>query len=209
MALLVQKYGGTSVGSVERIQAVAQRVASTRLQGHEVVVVVSAMGKTTDELTALAQALHPEPPQREMDMLLATGEQVSIALLSMALQVKGVTATSMTGPQVGIVTESTHGRARILEIRTERIQRRLDEGHVVVVAGFQGTSTGSSGTPEITTLGRGGSDTSAVALAAALGAEACEIYTDVPGVLTTDPRKVPEARLMGEVRCDEMRNEMR
>ena len=204
MALLVQKYGGTSVGSVERIQAVAQRVASTRLQGHEVVVVVSAMGKTTDELTALAQALHPEPPQREMDMLLATGEQVSIALLSMALQVKGVTATSMTGPQVGIVTESTHGRARILEIRTERIQRRLDEGHVVVVAGFQGTSTGSSGTPEITTLGRGGSDTSAVALAAALGAEACEIYTDVPGVLTTDPRKVPEARLMAEVSCDEM-----
>ena len=204
MALLVQKYGGTSVGSVERIQAVAERVAATRLQGHEVVVVVSAMGKTTDELTALAQALHPEPPQREMDMLLATGEQVSIALLSMALQVKGVTATSMTGPQVGIVTESTHGRARILEIRTERIQRRLDEGHVVVVAGFQGTSTGSSGTPEITTLGRGGSDTSAVALAAALGAEACEIYTDVPGVLTTDPRKVPEARLMAEVSCDEM-----
>jgi aspartate kinase len=204
MALLVQKYGGTSVGSVERIQAVAERVTATRLQGHEVVVVVSAMGKTTDELTALAQALHPEPPQREMDMLLATGEQVSIALLSMALQVKGVTATSMTGPQVGIVTESTHGRARILEIRTERIQRRLDEGHVVVVAGFQGTSTGSSGTPEITTLGRGGSDTSAVALAAALGAEACEIYTDVPGVLTTDPRKVPEARLMAEVSCDEM-----
>lgn len=204
MALLVQKYGGTSVGSVERIQAVAERVTATRLQGHEVVVVVSAMGKTTDELTALAQALHPEPPQREMDMLLATGEQVSIALLSMALQVKGVTATSMTGPQVGIVTESTHGRARILEIRTERIQRRLEEGHVVVVAGFQGTSTGSSGTPEITTLGRGGSDTSAVALAAALGAEACEIYTDVPGVLTTDPRKVPEARLMAEVSCDEM-----
>ena len=204
MALLVQKYGGTSVGSVERIQAVAKRVAAARLDGHDLVVVVSAMGHTTDELTALARALNPDPPQREMDMLLATGEQVSIALLSMALQVKGVTATSMTGPQVGIVTESTHGRARILEIRTERIQRRLDEGHVVVVAGFQGTSTGSSGTPEITTLGRGGSDTSAVALAAALGAEACEIYTDVPGVLTTDPRKVPEARLMGEVRCDEM-----
>ena len=204
MALLVQKYGGTSVGSVERIQAVARRVAEACNEGHDLVVVVSAMGHTTDELTALARALHPNPPQREMDMLLATGEQVTIALLSMALQAEGCQAVSMTGPQVGIVTESTHGRARILEVRTERVQRRLQEGNVVVVAGFQGTSTGSAGTPEITTLGRGGSDTSAVALAAALGAEACEIYTDVPGVLTTDPRKVPEAQLMEQVSCDEM-----
>ena len=204
MALLVQKYGGTSVGSVERIRAVAKRVAAARLDGHDLVVVVSAMGHTTDELTSLARALNPDPPQREMDMLLATGEQVSIALLSMALQTEGVAATSMTGPQVGIVTESAHGRARILEVRTERVKRRLHDGHVVVVAGFQGTSTGSAGTPEITTLGRGGSDTSAVALAAALGADACEIYTDVPGVFTTDPRKVPEAQLMPEVSCDEM-----
>ena len=204
MALLVQKYGGTSVGSVERLQAVAKRVAACRNEGHDLVVVVSAMGHTTDELTALARAISPDPPQREMDMLLATGEQVSIALLSMALQAEGVPAVSMTGPQVGIVTESAHGRARILEVRTERVRRRLQEGQVVVVAGFQGTSTGSGGTQEITTLGRGGSDTSAVALAAALGADACEIYTDVPGVLTTDPRQVPEAQLMEQVSCDEM-----
>ena len=193
MALLVQKYGGTSVGSVERLQAVAKRVAACRNEGHDLVVVVSAMGHTTDELTALARAISPDPPQREMDMLLATGEQVSIALLSMALQAEGVPAVSMTGPQVGIVTESAHGRARILEVRTERVRRRLQEGQVVVVAGFQ-----------ITTLGRGGSDTSAVALAAALGADACEIYTDVPGVLSTDPRQVPEAQLMEQVSCDEM-----
>ena len=204
MALLVQKYGGTSVGSVERIRAVARRVADTRADGHDVVVVVSAMGHSTDELMAQALAITAEPPQRELDMLLATGEQVSIALLAMALQAEGVPAVSMTGPQVGIVTESTHGRARILEVRTERLQRRLKDGQVVVVAGFQGTSAGSGGTPEITTLGRGGSDTSAVALAAALGAQACEIYTDVPGVLTTDPRKVPDAQLMEQVSCDEM-----
>ncbi|MFZ4566738.1 MAG: aspartate kinase [Prochlorococcaceae cyanobacterium] len=204
MALLVQKYGGTSVGSVERIRAVARRVADTRADGHDVVVVVSAMGHSTDELMAQALAITPQPPQRELDMLLATGEQVSIALLAMALQAEGVPAVSMTGPQVGIVTESTHGRARILEVRTERLLRRLQDGQVVVVAGFQGTSAGSGGTPEITTLGRGGSDTSAVALAAALGAEACEIYTDVPGVLTTDPRKVPDAQLMEQVSCDEM-----
>ncbi|MCT0248663.1 aspartate kinase [Synechococcus sp. CS-205] len=204
MALLVQKFGGTSVGSVERIQAVAQRIAASREQGHDLVIVVSAMGHTTDELTSLARALCPEPPQREMDMLLATGEQVSIALLAMALHSLGVPAVSMTGPQVGIVTESAHGRARILEVRTERLRRRLEDGQVVVVAGFQGTSSGSGGTPEITTLGRGGSDTSAVALAAALAADACEIYTDVPGVLTTDPRKVSEAQLMEEVSCNEM-----
>ena len=204
MALLVQKFGGTSVGSVERIQAVAQRIAGCREEGHDVVVVVSAMGHTTDELTSLAAAICEEPPQREMDMLLASGEQVSIALLAMALNAMGVSAVSMTGPQVGIMTESTHGRARILDIRTDRVRSRLNDGHVVVVAGFQGTSSGSGGIAEITTLGRGGSDTSAVALAAALGADACEIYTDVPGVLTTDPRKVVDAQLMTTVSCDEM-----
>jgi aspartate kinase len=204
MALLVQKFGGTSVADVERIQAVAQRIAHCREEGHELVIVVSAMGHTTDELTGLARAICSDPPQREMDMLLATGEQVSIALLSMALHAQGVPAISMTGTQAGIVTESAHGRARILEIRTERLRRLLNDGHVVVVAGFQGTSSGHAGTPEITTLGRGGSDTSAVALAAALGADTCEIYTDVPGVLTTDPRKVADAQLMETVTCDEM-----
>jgi len=204
MALLVQKFGGTSVADVERIQAVARRIAASRQAGHDLVIVVSAMGHTTDELTGLARAISTNPPQREMDMLLATGEQVSIALLAMALQALGVPAVSMTGPQVGILTESTHGRARILDIRTDRLQRLLEEGNVVVVAGFQGTSNSLSGVPEITTLGRGGSDTSAVALAAALAADACEIYTDVPGVLTTDPRKVPDAQLMDTVTCNEM-----
>ena len=204
MALLVQKFGGTSVGSVERIQAVARRIAGCKEEGHDLVIVVSAMGHTTDELTAKAKAISSNPPQREMDMLLATGEQVSIALLSMALHELGVPAISMTGPQVGIVTESAHGRARILDVRTDRLRSRLAEGRVVVVAGFQGTSQSSGGTAEITTLGRGGSDTSAVALAAALGATACEIYTDVPGVLTTDPRKVQDAQLMPRVSCDEM-----
>ncbi len=204
MALLVQKFGGTSVGSVERIQAVAKRIAGCKEEGHDLVIVVSAMGHTTDELTAKAKAISSNPPQREMDMLLATGEQVSIALLSMALHELGVPAISMTGPQVGIVTESAHGKARILDVRTDRLRSRLAEGRVVVVAGFQGTSQSSGGTAEITTLGRGGSDTSAVALAAALGATACEIYTDVPGVLTTDPRKVQDAQLMPRVSCDEM-----
>jgi aspartate kinase len=204
MALLVQKYGGTSVADVDRIQAVARRIAGCRERGDDLVIVVSAMGHTTDELTGLARAITANPPRREMDMLLATGEQVSIALLSMALHALGVPAVSMTGTQAGIVTESAHGRARILEVRTERVRRLLDDGQVVVVAGFQGTSSGVAGTPEITTLGRGGSDTSAVALAAALGADACEIYTDVPGVLSTDPRKVPDAQLMETVSCDEM-----
>ena len=204
MALLVQKFGGTSVGSVERIKAVADRIGRRREEGHDVVVVVSAMGHTTDELTGLAAGLNTSPPQREMDMLLASGEQISISLLAMALQAQGVAAVSMTGPQVGITTESTHGRARILSIRTDRIRSRLEEGQVVVVAGFQGTTTSRDGINEITTLGRGGSDTSAVALAAALGADACEIYTDVPGVLSTDPRKVPDAQLMTTISCDEM-----
>jgi len=173
MALLVQKFGGTSVGSVERIQAVARRIAACKEDGNDLVIVVSAMGHTTDELTAKARAISSNPPQREMDMLLATGDQVSIALLSMALHALGVPAISMTGAQVGIVTESAHGRARILDVRTDRLRSRLAEGQVVVVAGFQGTSQSSGGTAEITTLGRGGSDTSAVALAATLRADAC------------------------------------
>ena len=200
MTLLVQKFGGTSVGTVERIKAVAKRIAERKELGNDLVIVVSAMGQTTDELSQLAKEITQDPPQREMDMLLATGEQVSIALLAMALNEIGVQAISMTGAQVGIVTESSHGRARILEIRTERIKSLLSEGQVVVVAGFQGTSLSSGGTAEITTLGRGGSDTSAVALATALGATTCEIYTDVPGVLTTDPRKVPNAQLMKTIR---------
>ena len=202
MALVVQKYGGTSVGSVERIQAVAQRVSATVAQGNQVVVVVSAMGKTTDGLVKLAQEITDQPDRREMDMLLATGEQVSIALVTMALQQVGQSACSMTGAQVGILTEGHHTRARILEVKTDRLRTALDEGHVVVVAGFQGVSIHNH--LEITTLGRGGSDTSAVALAAALGADRCEIYTDVPGILSTDPRLVPEAQLMAEITCDEM-----
>jgi aspartate kinase len=202
MALIVQKYGGTSVGSVERIQAVAQRVCRTVQAGNSVVVVVSAMGKSTDGLVKLAHEISRNPSRREMDMLLSTGEQVSIAVVSMALQELGQPAISMTGAQVGIITEAEHTRARILHIETERLVKQLDEGKVVVVAGFQGVS--SSEELEITTLGRGGSDTSAVALAAALGADFCEIYTDVPGILTTDPRLVPDAQLINEITCDEM-----
>ena len=202
MSLVVQKYGGTSVGSVERIQAVAQRVMQTAAMGNSLVVVVSAMGKTTDSLVKLANAISTNPSRREMDMLLSTGEQVSIALLSMALQELGQPAISLTGAQVGIVTEVHYSRARILNIHTERISRHLNEGKVVVVAGFQGIS--SINELEITTLGRGGSDTSAVALAASLGASRCEIYTDVPGILTADPRLVPEAQLMDEITSDEM-----
>ncbi|MDX2096959.1 MAG: aspartate kinase, partial [Leptolyngbyaceae cyanobacterium bins.59] len=202
MALVVQKYGGSSVGSVERIQAVAQRVVKAVQDGNSLVVVVSAMGKTTDGLVQLANAISKSPNRREMDMLLSTGEQVSIALLSMALQELGQPAISLTGAQVGIVTEAEHTRARILRIATDRIERHLGDGQVVVVAGFQGVSDADA--LEITTLGRGGSDTSAVALAAALRAEVCEIYTDVPGILTTDPRLVPDAQLMAEITCDEM-----
>ncbi|MBD2533283.1 aspartate kinase [Nostoc flagelliforme FACHB-838] len=202
MALIVQKYGGTSVGSVERIQAVAQRVYKTVKAGNSIVVVVSAMGKTTDGLVKLANEISPNPNRREMDMLLSTGEQVTIALLSMALQELGQPAISMTGAQVGIVTEAEYSRARIVDIETTRLNRHINEGKVVVVAGFQGIS--SAGEMEITTLGRGGSDTSAVAIAAALRANFCEIYTDVPGILTTDPRLVPEAQLMDAITCNEM-----
>ena len=202
MALIVQKYGGTSVGSVERIQAVATRVEKTVKAGNSVVVVVSAMGKTTDGLVKLAHDISKTPNRREMDMLLSTGEQVTIALLSMALQEIGQPAISMTGAQVGIVTEAEHSRARILHIETERLMRQINDGKVVVVAGFQGISNTEE--LEITTLGRGGSDTSAVALAAAIGADFCEIYTDVPGILTTDPRIVPQAQLLTEISSDEM-----
>ncbi|MEO1429582.1 MAG: aspartate kinase [Cyanobacteria bacterium J06632_19] len=202
MALIVQKYGGSSVGSVERIQAVAKRVWHTAKAGNSVVVVVSAMGKTTDGLVKLASDISSVPSKREMDMLLSTGEQVSIALVSMALQEIGQPAISLTGAQVGIVTEAEHTRARILHIATQRIEKSLEAGRVVVIAGFQGIS--STEELEITTLGRGGSDTSAVAIAAALSAEKCEIYTDVPGILTTDPRLVPEAQLMAQVTSDEM-----
>ena len=209
MALFVQKFGGTSVGTVERIQKVTKRIAQCVQQGHQVVVVVSAMGKETDRLLGLAQEISTNPSQRELDMLLATGEQVSIALLAMALQEGGTPAISLTGAQVGIVTENIHNQARILSIRTERIFKHLEQGQVVVVAGFQGVTqapgtTGSAFGLEVTTLGRGGSDTSAVALAAALKAQCCEIYTDVPGILTTDPRLVPCASLLSEVTSDEM-----
>ncbi|WP_102206359.1 aspartate kinase, partial [Fischerella thermalis] len=202
MSLIVQKFGGTSVGSVERIVCVAQRVSNTAKAGNSIVVVVSAMGKTTDGLVKLAAEISKNPCRREMDMLLSTGEQVSIALVSMALQELGQPAISLTGAQVGIVTEAEHTRARILHIQTERLTKHLQEGKVVVVAGFQGISRTDA--LEITTLGRGGSDTSAVAIAAALKADFCEIYTDVPGILTTDPRLVPEAQLMSEITCDEM-----
>lgn len=202
MALVVQKYGGTSVGSVERIQAVANRIRKTVQQGNSLVVVVSAMGKTTDTLVKLANEISSSPCRREMDMLLSTGEQVTIALLSMALQELGQPAISLTGAQVGIVTEAEHSRARILQVCTDRLKRHLNNGEVVVVAGFQGVSSREN--LEITTLGRGGSDTSAVALAASLKADRCEIYTDVPGILTTDPRLVPSAQLMPEITADEM-----
>ena len=204
MTLLVQKFGGTSLGSIERIKAVAQRIKTSKEEGNDVVVVVSAMGHTTDQLTQLASQITIHPPCREMDMLLSSGEQVSISLLTMALNELGIPAISLTGSQAGIITESAHGRARILEIRTARITNLLDQGKTLVIAGFQGTSRGIGGIAEITTLGRGGSDTSAVALAASLEADKCEIYTDVPGVLTTDPRVVKNAKLMKSISCDEM-----
>ncbi|MCG9893547.1 MAG: aspartate kinase [Thermosynechococcaceae cyanobacterium MS004] len=205
MALIVQKYGGTSVGSVERIKAVAARVKATVDAGHTLVVVVSAMAKETDKLVKLAHDISSNPCRREMDVLLSTGEQQTIALLSMALQALGQSAISLTGAQVGIETEPAHTRARIINIQTERLERHLKEGKVVVVAGFQGITQGLQGADlEVTTLGRGGSDTSAVALAAALKADLCEIYTDVPGVFTTDPRLVENASLLTEITCDEM-----
>ncbi len=200
MALLVQKYGGTSVGSTERIKNVARRIAKFRSAGHQIVVVVSAMSGETNRLIALAKEFQPLPDPRELDVMVSTGEQVSVALLSMALIDRGARAKSYTGAQVRILTDNAHTKARILSIDEESIRADLREGYVVVVAGFQGVDENGN----ITTLGRGGSDTTAVALAAALGAEECQIYTDVDGVYTTDPRIVPEAHRLTTVTFEEM-----
>ena len=204
MALLIKKFGGTSVEDITKIKAIAQSIIQSKEAGNDIVVVVSAMGHSTDHLNKLAESISKNPNSRELDMLLSTGEQVTMALLSMSLNEYGIPAISLTGSQVGIVTESIHGKARILDIKTERIQKYLNQGYVVVVAGFQGSTLSHTGSMEITTLGRGGSDTSAVALSTALGAETCEIYTDVPGVLTTDPRIVPNAKLLDIISCEEM-----
>ena len=200
MGIVVQKYGGTSVGDADRIRNVAQRVVATAESGHKVCVVVSAMGHTTDELVSLAHQITPVPPAREFDMLLSSGERISMALLSMAIIELGYDAVSFTGSQAGIVTDTSHTRARIREVRPVRIVEALDAGKIVIVAGFQGVST----TKDVTTLGRGGSDTTAVAIAAALKAETCEIYTDVDGVYTADPRVVPDARKLHVVSYEEM-----
>lgn len=196
----MQKYGGTSVADPDRIKAVAEHIVATRRAGNDVVVVVSAMGKTTDELEALAHQVSSAPAAREMDMLLTSGERISIALLCMAIIDCGEHAVSYTGSQAGIVTDTTHRKAKIVDVRAERLRDALDGGAVVVVAGFQGVSTES----DVTTLGRGGSDTTAVALAAALQAESCEIYTDVTGVFTADPRLVPDARRLDRLSYEEM-----
>jgi aspartate kinase len=198
--LLVQKFGGTSVADSDKILAAARRAIRAHQNGFRVLVVVSARGHTTDELIELAKEITERPPAREMDMLLSTGEQVSVALMAMAIQALGVPAISFTGAQIGIVTDSFHTKARIRNISTERMAQALDEGKIVIVAGFQGVDENYN----ITTLGRGGSDTTAVALAAVLGADACEIYTDVDGVYTTDPRVVPEARKIDRISYDEM-----
>ncbi len=200
MALIVQKYGGSSVADAGRIQAVARRVLDTQRAGNEVVVVVSARGDTTDELVAMAAEITSRPPPREMDMLLATGEQQSIALLSMALHELGGAAISLTGVQAAIVTDSVFGKARIRGIRPDRVRRELDQERIVIVAGFQGVDEHDN----ITTLGRGGSDTTAVAVAVAVEADLCEIYTDVDGVYTADPRIVPNARKLDRISHDEM-----
>ncbi|WPB73751.1 aspartate kinase [Archangium violaceum] len=200
MPIVVQKYGGSSVADVEKIRKVALRVKQTRERGYQVVVVVSAMGDTTDELLALAKQVSPDPPRRELDMLLTCGERISMALLSMALQEQGVPAISFTGSQSGIITNDAHSQARIVEVRPYRIQDELAQGKVVIVAGYQGVSYKR----EVTTLGRGGSDTTAVALAAALSAESCEIYSDVDGVFSADPRVVPDARKLETLSYDEM-----
>jgi len=200
MALYVQKYGGTSVGSVERIQAVAEKVKKFKDQGHDIVVTVSAMSGETNRLITLAKEMQHVPSPREMDVLLATGEQVTIALMSMALEHQGLKVRSYTGSQVRILTDNSHGKARIEDIDVQKIRRDLDAGTVVVVAGFQGADQHDN----ITTLGRGGSDTTGVALAAALKADECQIYTDVDGVYTTDPRVVEGARRLSEITFEEM-----
>ena len=201
MGLVVQKYGGSSVGSAERIKRVAERIVATRKDGNEVVVVVSAMGDTTDNLMDLAQQVSPAPPPRELDMLLTSGERISNALVAMAISTLGAQARSFTGSQAGVITDSAHGRARIIDVTPGRIRAALDKGHIALVAGFQGVS---QDTKDITTLGRGGSDTTAVALAAALHADVCEIYTDVDGVFTADPRIVPNAAKLDTITYEEM-----
>ena len=200
MALIVQKYGGTSVADPDRIRAVAEHVAFTKRHGNDVVVVVSAMGKSTDNLIKLANDVSGVQPSRELDMLLSTGERISMTLVCMALAGVGIDAISFTGSQVGIITDTVHTKAKILEIKGDRVREALAQGKVCVVAGFQGVSTDK----EITTLGRGGSDTTAVALAAALGADSCEIYTDVTGVFSADPRIVPQARKLQSINFEEM-----
>ena len=200
MAIIVQKYGGSSVGNLDRIQHVAEKVIKAKQEGHHVVVVVSAMYGETDRLIRLANSLTQNHDPREYDVLISSGEQVSMALLSMALNAKNCPARSFTGPQIGICTDNIHTKARILTVKTDIIQRELDQGFIVVVAGFQGVNERG----DITTLGRGGSDTTAVAIAAALKAEECQIYTDVDGVYTTDPHFLPEARLIPRISFEEM-----
>ncbi len=201
MALVVQKYGGSSVADADGIKRVAQRIVATRKSGDSVVVVVSAMGDTTDELVDLATQVTPLPPGRELDMLLTAGERISMALLAMAIANLGLEGRSFTGSQAGVITDSTHGKARIIDVTPGRIRSALDEGAIPIVAGFQGVSQNGK---DITTLGRGGSDTTAVALAAALGADVCEIFTDVDGVFTADPRIVPGARRIPGISYEEM-----
>ncbi|WP_063059250.1 aspartate kinase [Nocardia sienata] len=201
MALVVQKYGGSSVASADRIRRVAERIVETKKQGHDVVVVCSAMGDTTDELLDLAEQVSPAPPAREMDMLLTSGERISNALVAMAIHSLGAEARSFTGSQAGVITTSVHGKAKIIDVTPGRLREALDEGTIVLVAGFQGVSQDSK---DVTTLGRGGSDTTAVALAAALEADVCEIYTDVDGVFTADPRIVSDAQKLEQVSYEEM-----
>jgi aspartate kinase len=201
VALVVQKYGGSSVENADRIKRVAERIVATKKAGNDVVVAVSAMGDTTDELLDLAGQVAPVPPARELDMLLTSGERISMSLLAMAIHAQGAEARSYTGSQAGVITTAAHGNARIIDVTPSRIQEALDDGAIAIVAGFQGVS---QGTNEITTLGRGGTDTTAVALAAALNADVCEIYTDVDGVFTADPRIVPNARHLDRITYEEM-----
>ena len=201
MSLVVQKYGGSSVADADALKRVARRVAATARAGNQVVVTVSAMGDTTDDLIDLAHAVADEPHPREMDILLTAGERISMALLAMAIHAEGMPAQAFTGPQAGVITTEHHGRARIIDVAPARLQKALEAGKVVIVAGFQGIDPESE---DVTTLGRGGSDTTAVALAAALGADVCEIYTDVEGVFTADPRIVPSARKLDRITYEEM-----
>jgi aspartate kinase len=201
VGIVVQKYGGSSLADADAIKRVARRIVEVKKAGHDVVVAVSAMGDTTDDLEDLARGVSPLPPAREMDMLLTAGERISMALVAMAISDLGFTARSFTGSQAGVITDSVHGKAKIIDVTPGRITQAIGDGHIVIVAGFQGVS---ADTKEITTLGRGGSDTTAVALAAALGADVCEIYTDVDGVFTADPRVVPHARKLDRVSYEEM-----